>query len=243
MELPISFPHHPPNGTHYEIDAFKRNIDAIFVCYDRQFDYNLGKPVRCIWGFYDRKAQCYYAPLSATKRGNKVDLRDTTAYSAMPLLKLALDSAQEDQPSPIIDSSTQETMTATALRQDFSQFCAERDAQNTIHLNIVKYALMLCDALQQNYQQRNRGNVGGHAPANYAFDLESSGRKYHKIFLYINGERSSIHCFIDKKTGEIYKPASLKAPAKGVRFNLLLIEQREWLLEHADWAGGYLYMR
>jgi hypothetical protein len=59
----------------------------------------------------------------------------------------------------------------------------------------------------------------------------------------INGRRDSIHAFIDKKTGEVYKPASLKAPAKGVRYDLRLIEQREWLFQHADWAGGYLYAK
>ena len=53
----------------------------------------------------------------------------------------------------------------------------------------------------------------------------------------------SVHAFVDKKTGEVYKPASFKAPAKIVRYNLCLINDREWLLENADWAGGYLYVR
>jgi hypothetical protein len=57
-----------------------------------------------------------------------------------------------------------------------------------------------------------------------------------------SGSRS-VHCFIDKKTGEVYKSASWKAPAKGVRYDLRIIEQREWLLENADWAGSYLYAR
>jgi len=52
----------------------------------------------------------------------------------------------------------------------------------------------------------------------------------------------SVHAFVDKKTGEVYKPASFKAPAKIVRFNLCLIKDREWLLENADWAGEYLYL-
>ena len=113
----------------------------------------------------------------------------------------------------------------------FAQFASEQTARNTIHLNIVKYCLMLCDALQQN------------APDGYGYELNSDGRKYHKIHMCINGKRNSIHAFIDKKTGEVYKPANTKAPAKGVRFNLLVIEQREWLFQHADWAGGYLYKR
>jgi len=115
------------------------------------------------------------------------------------------------------------------------QYSDQKDAQHTIQLNIVKYGLMLCDALQQNYQTKSFGM------ANYAFDLDSSGRKYHKIFMNINGKRDSIHCFIDKKTGEVYKPASIKAPAKGVRFNLLIIKEREFVLANCDWAGGYLY--
>ena len=117
-------------------------------------------------------------------------------------------------------------MTAT-----FAQFASEQDARNTIHLNIVKYGLMLCDALQQT------------APDGYSYELNSDGRKYHKVFMCINGRRDSIHAFIDKKTGEVFKPASVKAPAKGARYNLLSIPSREEMYEKCDWAGGYLYMR
>jgi len=116
----------------------------------------------------------------------------------------------------------------------FTDFAAQQDARNTIHLNIVKYGLMLCDALTANASYLTR---------NYGFELDSSGRKYHKIHMYINGRRDSIHAFIDKKTGEVYKPASVKGPAKGVRYDLRLIQDREWLLENADWAGSYLYAR
>jgi hypothetical protein len=124
------------------------------------------------------------------------------------------------------EHSSDNDMTAT-----FAQFQAEQDARNTVYLNIVKYGMMLCDALQQD------------APDGYTYALDSSGRKYHKVFMYIDGKRSSIHAFIDKKTGEVYKPASLKAPAKGVRYNVLSISSREEMFEKCDWAGGYLYMR
>ena len=73
----------------------------------------------------------------------------------------------------------------------------------------------------------------------YDFFIEE-GRKYLKIVMNAQGSKS-VHAFVDKKTGEVYKSASFKAPAKGVRFDLRLIEQREWLYEHADWAGSYLY--
>ena len=130
--------------------------------------------------------------------------------------------------------------------ETFAEFCAQRDARNTIELNVRKYTLMLCDALEQNFKDRNHGKVGGYDAPVYKFVIES-GRKYHKIIMEIPNENRdpsrSVHAFVDKKTGEVYKPASFKAPAKHVRFNLLLIKDREWLLENADWAGGYLYMK
>ena len=55
----------------------------------------------------------------------------------------------------------------------------------------------------------------------------------------------SVTAFIDKNTGEVYKPASWKSPAKHVRFDLRIIREREFLLnpKNCDWAGGHLYMR
>ena len=121
-------------------------------------------------------------------------------------------------------------MTAT-----FTDYVAQKDAQNTIQLNVTKYSLMLCDALQQNHQ-RQYPNSG----RNYSYAL-ISGRKYHKVMQCVDGQTESVHAFIDKKTGEVYKPASIKSPAKGVRFDLRVIKEREFMLENCDWAGGYLY--
>ena len=112
-----------------------------------------------------------------------------------------------------------------------TEYAAQKDAQNTIYLNIVKYGLMLCDAL------------GHDAPDNYFYELDSSGRKYHRIWMYIGDRRDSIHAFIDKQTGSVLKPASVKTPAKGQRCNLLIIEEREWALKNADWSGSWLYRR
>jgi len=123
-------------------------------------------------------------------------------------------------------------MTAT-----FTDYVAQKDAQNTIQLNVTKYGLMLCDALQQSHQ-RQYPNSG----RNYSYAL-ISGRKYHKVMQCVDGQTESVHCFIDRKTGSVYKAASIKAPAKGERFNLLIIKDREWLLENATWYGSYLYMK
>ena len=51
----------------------------------------------------------------------------------------------------------------------------------------------------------------------------------------------SVHAFVDKKTGELYKAASWRGPAKDVRFDLSDSASREHVYEHCDWAGGYLY--
>jgi len=132
------------------------------------------------------------------------------------------------------------------LNKEFSAFCAQRDAQNTIQLNVRKWTLMLCDALVDNFKSRNHGKVGGYDAPVYKFYPEE-GRKYFKVIMEIPNENRdpsrSVHAFVDKKTGEIYKSASWKSPAKGVRYDLRLIKDREWLLENADWAGGYLYLR
>ena len=132
------------------------------------------------------------------------------------------------------------------MRSTFSDYCATQDARNTIQLNVRKWTLMLCDALVDNFKSRNHGKVGGYDAPVYKFYPEE-GRKYFKIIMEVpNHNRPasrSVHAFVDKKTGEVYKPASFKAPTKIVRFNLCIMSDREWLLENADWAGGYLYVR
>ena len=142
----------------------------------------------------------------------------------------------------------------------FADYAAQQDARNTIQLNVTKWTLMLCDALKQNfidysikshqkfvddvdtheYHQKQIANLK-EGICNYEFIIES-GRKYHKIIMNANGSRS-VHAFVDKKTGEVYKSASWKSPAKGVRYDLRIIEQREWLLQNADWSGSYLYAK
>ena len=120
--------------------------------------------------------------------------------------------------------------------QSFADYKATQDARNTIELNIRKYALMLCDALVDDFTTHHPNSDP------YKFYIES-GRKYHKLIMETGGSSRSVHAFIDKKTGDVFKPASFKAPAKHVRFNLCIMSDREWLMANADWAGGYLYLR
>ena len=123
------------------------------------------------------------------------------------------------------------------MSTEFADFVATQDARNQIQLNVRKYTLMLCDCLMEDFKRRNNGRDSG-----YKFYIES-GRKYHKIIMETEAGSRSVHAFVDKKTGEVYKAASFKAPAKGIRFNLCIMSDREWLFENADWAGSYLYIR
>jgi len=102
-------------------------------------------------------------------------------------------------------------------------------AQTTIKANVLKYTIQLCEVLTKDYERRY-GNY------RRRFHI-STGRKYHKIL----ESEGSAHAFVDKNTGEVYKPSSWSAPAKGVRFDLRLIKDREWLFSHAEYTGGYLY--
>ena len=79
------------------------------------------------------------------------------------------------------------------------------------------------------------------------------GKKYYKVvqveydtFQNRNEYRDgSVHAFVDKNTGNVYKPASWKAPAKHVRYSFQSPEDIRFLLNpiNVGWAGGYLYMR
>ena len=121
--------------------------------------------------------------------------------------------------------STTEMTTTT-----FAEYSAQQEARNNIALAVLGHTFALCEALRHN------------GPDGYDFHPET-GRKYHKLIMVDSGGGRSVHAFVDKKTGEVYKSASWKSPAKGVRYDLRLIADREWLLENADWAGGYLYAR
>jgi len=134
------------------------------------------------------------------------------------------------------------------MKTEFADFVATQDARNTIQLKVREHCLTLCDLLVDNFKSdrsKHAQSIG--APYNpkddgYKFYIES-GRKYHKLIMETESGSRSVHAFVDKKSGEVYKPASFKAPAKIVRYNLLNIASREECFSRADWAGSYLYIR
>lgn len=70
----------------------------------------------------------------------------------------------------------------------------------------------------------------------YSLDVEP-GRKYVKL-VSNQGSSRSVWCFVDLTTGNIYKPASWKAPAKHSRGNI----QDKTTYQSYPWTGPH-YLR
>ena len=100
-------------------------------------------------------------------------------------------------------------------------------------MKVADRVIILAQALQKNYDRR------GYA-SDTVFDVVE-GRKYWKINMINNQE--SVHAFIDKKTGDVFKPASWRGPAKIARYNLIDEVSYGQCIARADWSGGYLYLR
>ena len=95
LELPTTFQHQPPDGMHYEVTQFNKTVLAIWLCYEEEFVYREGaEPPKCIWGFYRKSKDQFYAPINSKKVGSEVNISQTTPYTAMQLnlnpLELAL---------------------------------------------------------------------------------------------------------------------------------------------------------
>ena len=136
-------------------------------------------------------------------------------------------------------------------------------------LNVIQttevhdYVLQLADRLEAQYKEYHVRMISTFTSEYARQQMESikngtanlmrfnviEGRKYWKIFSYEYDDRledykeSSINAFVNKQTGEVFKPASYNKPAKHVRYNLLDENSRAECLLRADWAGGYLYLR
>ena len=96
---------------------------------------------------------------------------------------------------------------------------------------VYEYTHKLAQKLQEDYNRSSTAN-------RIVFEI-TEGRKYYKL-VEVNG---GVHAFIDKNTGDVFKPASWNKPAKHVRYNLLDSASRGECYARADWAGGYLYLR
>ena len=136
-----------------------------------------------------------------------------------------------------------------ALEENFKQHSINSYKRN------IDNPTKLTEGYKSYYQEQLEKIEDGTANL-YKWDYQV-GKKFIKVFNlqyeeaneYYNrkgGYRAgSVTAFIDKNTGEVYKPASWKSPAKHVRFDMRIIRHREFLHnpKNVDWAGGHLYMR
>jgi len=139
---------------------------------------------------------------------------------------------------------------------------------------IKSYVNDYADAITENYRRYHirtlKGNLHGNYPeyareqldaiengtANLYKFVVKTGKRYYKIVqqefetweksrYYGQYRDGSVHCFVDKETGDVYKPASWSAPAKHIRFSFQNVDHLKFLLnpDNVGWAGGYLYLR
>ena len=139
---------------------------------------------------------------------------------------------------------------------------------------IETYVTCYAEAITENYRRFHINTLNGNLHGNYPeyakeqlAEIENgtanlmkfkvySGKKYYKIVqqefetwegskYYGKYRDASVHAFVDKKPGQVFKPASWAAPAKHVRYDMRIINQRTLLHNpnFTGWAGGYLYMR
>ena len=144
-------------------------------------------------------------------------------------------------------------------------------AKQDIETRVAGWVQTYADTSTKNYREYHiqtlKGNLSGNYPEYAREQLDEiekgteklmyfkikTGKKFYKIvqmnfdtFQNRNEYREgSVHAFVDKKTGQVYKPASWQAPAKHVRYDFRIIREREFLFNsnNTDWAGGYLYLR
>ena len=122
--------------------------------------------------------------------------------------------------------------------------------QNFLKVYVKEY----CKAITKNY--RDYHNDRGYTPRENLMKFEVRiGRNYYKVVQCEYDEQMgeyrdrSVHSFVGKtkkNLGNVYKPASWKAPhTKHVRYSFCDEKDFRFLLDsrNLDWAGGYLYLR
>ena len=131
---------------------------------------------------------------------------------------------------------------AKAITENYRRYHI-RTLNGNLHGNYPEYAREQLDAIEN-------------GTANLMWFKVYSGKRYYKIVqqefetweksrYYGQYRDGSVHCFVDKETGDVYKPASWSAPAKHIRFTFQNVDHLKFLLnpDNVDWAGGYLYIR
>ena len=145
--------------------------------------------------------------------------------------------------------------------------------QKTNHVFLKRYVDDYCKALNENYKQDTirslEHNLKRDPDCTYSANQlvkimqgkanldrfrYSEGKKYLKVTREEYNEKTgywrdtTVHAFVGltkENLGDVFKPASWKAPAKHVRFSFCNKKDMLFLTDPrcVGWAGGYLYLR
>ena len=151
----------------------------------------------------------------------------------------------------VIGESVKETN--RVFIKDYTQHYCKAITENYKLYHIDSMERMLARDPESIYAAEELNRIQNGTANLMKFEIRE-GKKYYKIvqvefdtFQDRNEYRDrSVHSFVDKNTGNVYKPASWKAPhTKHVRFTFQEPKDIRFLLEprNVDWAGGYLYLR
>ena len=77
-------------------------------------------------------------------------------------------------------------------------------ARKVIEDNIFQHTQSLCEALQRDFEKDSSSG--------YSFVIET-GKKYYKVIMETGDGSRSVHCFVDKKTGEVYNCLLYTSPS------------------------------
>jgi hypothetical protein len=102
--------------------------------------------------------------------------------------------------------------------------------QEVIHF-LERYTDLLQTAINKSYEQIP--DHAGKVAVNW-------GTKFYKVIVEGQYQRH-VHSFIDRKTGQLYKPAGWAAPSKTTNYNI--VDDFNQIVKDIDSHGGYLYKR
>ena len=148
-----------------------------------------------------------------------------------------------------------------------------QSVQKTNQVFLNRYVDDYCKALDENYKQDTvrslEHNLQRDPECTYSANKlvkimqgkanldrfrYSEGKKYYKVTREEYDEKTgywrdtTVHAFVGltkENLGDVFKPASWKAPAKHVRFSFCNKKDMLFLTDPrcVGWAGGYLYLR
>ena len=131
---------------------------------------------------------------------------------------------------------------ANAITENYKRYHINTLNRN-LHGNYPEYAREQLDAIENGTANLMKFKV--YSGKRYYKIVQQEFETWEKSKYYGQYRDGSVHCFVDKETGDVYKAASWRSPAKHIRFSLQNEAHLRFLLnpDNVDWAGGYLYFR